>query len=281
METIWTLVQFFVEGRQEFDPSKPSWTLWFLLALGIFRVVLPYLVLLRWPLLWALAFSVGVGYLTNIDNTSRCHGPSASCRSSCSAGSCASGMSPGLAARSRGGLVVPRRRRSASSRAWLAVRDRIPAGVAEHRPAILVLLRRLLPGARRGPVVGRPHPARTHRCSPSLLSTAFFMLMPRRVTWFTGFGQATMYIYLLHSFVLYPFRETGVLGGHHLGGWLAAIVLACIGISIALASPFVRRVFRPLIEPKPRWLFIPPGRRRSRPIACRSDGSRRPRQLPR
>jgi hypothetical protein len=33
------------------------------------------------------------------------------------------------------------------------------------------------------------------------------------------------------------------------------MVFASIAISIALASPLVRRVFRPLIEPKPWWLF--------------------------
>jgi len=33
------------------------------------------------------------------------------------------------------------------------------------------------------------------------------------------------------------------------------MILACIAISIALSSPLVRRVFRPIIEPKPRWLF--------------------------
>ena len=69
METIWTLVQFIVEGKQEFNPTQPSWTLWFLLALGIFRLILPYLALVRWPLLWALVFSIGVGYLANIDST--------------------------------------------------------------------------------------------------------------------------------------------------------------------------------------------------------------------
>jgi len=66
-----------------------------------------------------------------------------------------------------------------------------------------------------------------------------------------------MYIYLLHSFVLYPLRETGVLKGEDPSDWLlVAVILAAIGISIALASPIVRTVFRPLIEPKPRWLFI-------------------------
>ena len=44
-----------------------------------------------------------------------------------------------------------------------------------------------------------------------VLSAAVFALIPRRRTWLTPFGQATMYVYLLHSFVLYPIRETGVL----------------------------------------------------------------------
>ena len=36
---------------------------------GIFRLVLPYLALLRWPLLWTVAISIGAGYLPNIDST--------------------------------------------------------------------------------------------------------------------------------------------------------------------------------------------------------------------
>ncbi len=89
-----------------------------------------------------------------------------------------------------------------------------------------------------------------------VLSTAFFMLIPRSANWMTGFGQATMYVYLLHSFVLYPLRETGVLTGEHSSMmWLLSMVLACIAISIALSSPLIRRLFRPLIEPHPRWLF--------------------------
>lgn len=44
----------------------------------------------------------------------------------------------------------------------------------------------------------------------ALLSAAFFVLVPRSETWITGFGQATMYVSLLHSFILYPLRETGI-----------------------------------------------------------------------
>ena len=41
-------------------------------------------------------------------------------------------------------------------------------------------------------------------CIRDRLSAALFALIPRRETWITDFGQATMYVYLLHTFVLYP-----------------------------------------------------------------------------
>jgi len=259
METIWTFVQFFVEGKHEFNPSKPSWTLWFLLALGIFRLVLPYLVLVRWPLFWAVFFSVGVGYLSNVDSTFSL--------------SRAIGILPffvlGWKARQWG--IVDRWRlvekqtwwiRSAAVAVllgWLAVvvvfidawrsidlrfwffYDDSYNGLGEDqwwagfvRLALIVLA--------------------------VALSAAFLALVPRSETWMAPFGQATMYIYLLHSFILYPIRETGILRGEHSSAtWLLSMILAAIAISIALASPWVRRVFRPLIEPKPRWLFTESG----------------------
>ena len=113
-----------------------------------------------------------------------------------------------------------------------------------------------------------------------VLCAAFFALIPRRETIFTVFGQATLYVYLLHSFVLYPIRESGVLKDDHASAvWLLTMVFASIAIAIALSSPIVRRVFRPLIEPKPRWLFIrsatereqPKGQSRRDPTGSRRD----------
>ncbi|MGX5681370.1 acyltransferase family protein [Schumannella luteola] len=255
METIWTIVQFVVEGKQEFNPSKPSWTLWFLLALGIFRLVLPYLALIRWPLLWAVLFSVGVGYMSNVDSTFSL--------------SRAIGILPffllgwqirqfklvdrwQLANRvawwARGGAVVVLGAwlvtvilnidffRLVDLRFWFFYDDSYVALGEDQWWAGFVRLALILLAV--------------------LLSAAFFVLVPRSATWMTGFGQATMYVYLLHSFVLYPIRETGILGGEHSSAmWLVSLVFASIAISIALASPLVRRVFRPLIEPKPQWLF--------------------------
>ena len=68
-EGLWTLTKWIVEGQANPNLTEPSWTLWFLLALGIFRLVLPYLALLRWPLLWTVVISIGAGYLPNIDST--------------------------------------------------------------------------------------------------------------------------------------------------------------------------------------------------------------------
>jgi fucose 4-O-acetylase-like acetyltransferase len=101
-----------------------------------------------------------------------------------------------------------------------------------------------------------------------VLSTAFFVLIPRRETFFSAFGQATMYVYLLHSFVLYPLRESGVLRDDHASAtWLLTMVFASTAIAIVLASPLVRRVFRVLVEPKPRWLLSRTAAGGLRPVA--------------
>ncbi|MCP2031903.1 fucose 4-O-acetylase-like acetyltransferase [Okibacterium sp. HSC-33S16] len=255
METIWTLVQFLVEGKRELNPTQPSWTLWFLLALGIFRLVLPYLALLRWPLAWALVISVGVGYFDNVDSTFSL--------------ARTLGILPffvlgwqlhrwKLVERWR---VVDRQTwlirgialalfglwltvliafidlwRRIDLRYWFFYDDSY-AGLGEDqwfaggvRLALIVLA--------------------------ALMSAAFFVLLPRRETWMTQFGRYTMYVYLLHSFVLYPLRESGVLRHETLPDvWLVAMLVFAVVISVVLASSPVRRLFRPLIEPKPKWIF--------------------------
>lgn len=279
METIWTAVQFIVEGKVEFNPSKPSWTLWFLLALGLFRLILPYLVLVRWPMFWAIVFSIGVGYMPNIDNTFSL--------------SRAIGILPffllGWQVRQWGlidkwrvmdkqtwylraaalgvfamwlivVIVFIDEWRAIDLRFWFFYDDSYTVLGANQWWAGLVRLGLIALAV--------------------ILGAAFFILMPRSTTWVTPFGQATMYIYLLHSFVLYPIRETGVLlDGHSSAVWLLSMILACIAISIVLASPLVQKVFRPLVQPRASWLFVPTDEpeRQNRPDAT---GSRRDRESP-
>lgn len=269
MEAIWALVQFLVEGRGDFNPSKPSWTLWFLLALPIFRLVLPYLALLRWPLIVSVLLSVGVGYLDNVGSTFSL--------------SRAIGIMPffilGWKARQWG--VVERWQRHGSGvwwvragalavfAGWLCV---LGAFIQTWRDIDLRFwflyddsysglgLNLWWAGAVRFGLI----------VVAAILCAAFLALVPRRAGWMTDLGKGTMYVYLLHSFVLYPLRESGFLSGAHASAsWLVLMIVASTSTSLMLASRFVRRIFRPVVEPEVDWLFAPKprephGRRRLR-----------------
>jgi fucose 4-O-acetylase-like acetyltransferase len=278
METIWTLVQFLVEGKRELNPTQPSWTLWFLLALGIFRLVLPYLALLRWPLAWSLIISVGVGYLDNVDSTFSL--------------ARALGILPFFVL----GWQLHRwklvdRWRVVERQTWL-----IRGAAVLFMLALAAVLLAFIDVWRAinlqhwffydqsySGLGGDQWWAGGVRLAlialAALLSAAFFVLLPRRETWMTTLGQYTMYVYLLHSFVLYPLRETGVLRGEEFPElYLVGMLLLALVIAIVLSSAPVRKVFRPIVEPKPTWIFA--DHRDARPGPSRRDPTGAQRVLP-
>jgi len=280
-EGLWTLTKWLVEGQANPNLTQPSWTLWFLLALGIFRLVLPYLALLRWPLLWTVAISIGAGYLPNVDSTFSL--------------SRTLGLLPffTLGWWLREHDIVERfdllRRRSW----WMPVTAVALLAAAGWVAWFFVdgwremnLREWLFYNENYASIGGTQWWAGGVRLAlmavALVLSAAFFTLVPRRTHGWTHFGQYTMYVYLLHSFVLYPFRESGVLRDlDPTWLWLPVVVIASVLIALGLATKPVRRIFRPLVEPRPAWLFRDPtlaGRegRRSDPT-----GSRRPRDEPR
>lgn len=254
-DTLWYVVQLLARGEANLDPARAAWTLWFLLALAIFRLLLPYLALLRWPLAWTVVISVAVGYLPSIDTTFSL--------------SRALGLLPFFALGwwlrdrrvvERLGLLRPRRWwvpvtgaailiaagviawlgadlwKSLNATGWLFYKEHFSAFGAGFWWAGLVRIGLMVLAL--------------------VLTVAFLSLVPLEGRWWTGFGQATMYIYLLHSFVLFPFRETGVLRGLSPDWlWLIVVVAGAVLVAIALATKPVRFLFRPLIEPRPAWLF--------------------------
>lgn len=254
-ELLWTLTKWLFEGHANPNPTQPSWTLWFLLALGIFRLVLPYLALLRWPLAWAVLASVGAGYLPNVDSTFSL--------------SRTLGFLPffvlGWWLREHD---LIRRLRLIDYRPWwlrtVAVALFAATGfIAWHGveawrsvdlarwffyddPYVDLDAHAWWSGGIRLALIA----------VGVILSAALFALIPRRERWWTAFGRYTMYVYLLHSFVLYPFRETGILrNAEPTWIWLPAVIVLSIAIALTLATKPVRWVFQPLIEPRARWLF--------------------------
>ncbi|MDD7929169.1 acyltransferase family protein [Microbacterium thalli] len=276
-EGLWTLTKFVVEGHANPNPTQPSWTLWFLLALGIFRLVLPYLALLRWPLLWAFAISIVAGYLPNIDSTLSL--------------SRTFGFLPlfvlGWWLRDRD--IVDRfrlLRRSAWSLAAAVVTFAV-AGWAAW--AFIDVWREVDLGRWLSYDASYADAGTTEWWAGGIrvallllalvLTAAFFALVPRGEHGWTRLGQYTMYVYLLHSFVLYPFRESGVLrDAEPTWLWLPAVVVASLGIALGLASRPVRRLFRPLVEPRPAWIFADRGLAAREGHRNDPTGSRRPRE---
>jgi fucose 4-O-acetylase-like acetyltransferase len=254
-ETVWSLINWVVSGTLSLDYATASWTLWFLIALGIWRVVMPYLVMLRYPLIFSIIMSVGVGYLGSVDST------------------LAMSRTIGLLPFFVFGWKI---RRSGITERWLALRTAV---IWRWRAASIVLfaaiavtltvgidtwrdllIRRFLlydeqydsfgyeqwwAGAVRLLMLG----------IGMLLTVAFLTLIPRRHTFFTAWGAATMYIYLLHSFFLYPIRESGILDKQTNPLWLIGMIVFALLVAALLSQRFVRRIFRPVIQPDAPWLF--------------------------
>ncbi|WP_162236757.1 acyltransferase family protein [Curtobacterium sp. Leaf261] len=255
-QTIWSLVHWGLDGELKLDYSSAWWTLWFLVALAIWRIALPYLAILRFPITISLVLSIGIGYVSTIDDTF--------------AAARVVGLLPFF-------VIGWRLKQWKVADRWMdlgprdVLRIRLAAVAVFVVVAVLlgvfidvwrdVLLRRFLlydesytsfgydawwAGAIRIATIA----------VALLLSAAFLVLMPRRQTALTAFGQRTLYVYLLHSFLLYPLRESGLLDGHHSVWVLVAVVLLSVGIAVLLGLPFVKTVFRPLVEPRLDWLFV-------------------------
>ena len=255
-ETIWSALHWATTGSLVFDPTKPSWTLWFLLALALFRVVLPYLAQLRWPLTIAVLLSVGVGFFDNIDSTFSL--------------ARAIGTLPFF-------VLGWRCHQWGLGEWWLRLRGSVwgiravAIGILAAWMAVIVLyidlwrefdLRQWLFYDDSYLGLGEPYwwsgLIRLGLIMLAvLLSGCVFILVPRRHLWFSALGAATMYVYLLHSFVLFPIRESGVLLGDHSHLVLALTLVGSGVIAVVLALPPVTRFFRPLVEPRIDWLLAP------------------------
>ena len=256
-ESIWTVINWAISGTLNADFSRASWTLWFLLALAIWRIVLPYLATLRYPLLISIVISVGAGYFAVDQTFSMAR---------------ALGFLPFF-------VFGWKLRQWQIGERWMAC---LPRAVAFWRAAAMGLL------ALVGVLIGTNVPLWRDLQIRSFLTydsgyatfgydqwwagavrlafmvvaaamiMAFLILIPRGQTWFTRFGQATMYVYLLHTFVLYPLRENGFLDGERPLWFIVLVVVGAVALTAALSTSLVRRIFRPLVEPRVAWLFARP-----------------------
>ncbi|MDI3403818.1 acyltransferase family protein [Streptomyces cavernicola] len=89
------------------------------------------------------------------------------------------------------------------------------------------------------------------------LIAAFFALVPARRTAFTALGALTMFPFLVHGLLVQTGQAYGMydLVGLLGAGALPLLAVFGVAVTVALSSAPVRRVLRPVVEPRfPRWL---------------------------
>ncbi|TDC20989.1 hypothetical protein E1265_19360 [Streptomyces sp. 8K308] len=220
-----------------------AWTLWFLQALLLWRLALPWLVRLRYPLATAVAASLISGYLP-LDPL-----PLAFSR--------AVGLLPFflLGWKLRQG-ALDRWMRGAVSReaaaialavtglaAWL-LRDRVDRE--------LLLFRYTYDQVG----VGFTAPLDwTIRCVALLggmvIALSLIRLIPgRRLPFVTYLGSGGLYIYLLHGLLLRPLNASDAFAWVDSWADQAVLLVLCVVASAALASPPIRRLAGPVVRPR-------------------------------
>ena len=86
---------------------------------------------------------------------------------------------------------------------------------------------------------------------------SFWALVPKQQHFFTKIGKYTLYIYLLHGFIIKYFRssalEIWIAENHYI--WILAVIALCL--TLLLSSKVVRTLTQPIIELKlVNWLSI-------------------------
>jgi fucose 4-O-acetylase-like acetyltransferase len=90
------------------------------------------------------------------------------------------------------------------------------------------------------------------------MTAAFLALTPRRTMWITTLGRRSMYVYLLHGFVVFGATFAGWYAwANRLGpvGGFAVVSVLGVLLAVGLASRPVYHAFRWVIEPRLDWAF--------------------------
>ncbi|MFC1400459.1 MULTISPECIES: acyltransferase family protein [Streptacidiphilus] len=244
--TLW--VQWLAGTRLALAPLTPTWVLWFLMSLFLWRITAPLWRLVRWPVPVALAVFLLSGAFT--------FGPMLSLARTLEflpyfvIGLC-------LRREHLDRLLALRHVRLYAAAAFAAVAALAWAAAPSTDVNWLY----------RSGSSGSLHVSYARWLAESsvvfllglLLTAAFLALVPRRATWFSGLGAGTMYAFLLHPFL----QRALLLKGwyrwsflHHPGGWLL-LTAGAVALALLLCTAPVRRLLRPLVEPRLGRLLRP------------------------
>lgn len=236
-------------GDWTFFAGNPPWAMWFLLSLLAWRVALPYLAALRYPLLLSVAAALLVGHFEEFG-------------SAFSASRTITYLPfflLGWKLRQGFGADLLRARWTAAAAGGVLALTAAAAWVVRHEVDVTWLSMREpygdtmpygTPGAWavRGAVL---------LCG-MVIAVSFIRLVPKvTLPLVTVLGTGGLYIYLLHPLVLRVALFHDGLDWVRTWPEQVALVLLAVAVSAALGTPWVRRLARPLVQPRAPWLFRP------------------------
>lgn len=269
-EGIWIILRSFVSSHpvRENFLVVPSWTLWFLVSLVTMRVLLPYLLRLRHPLVWSIVFALASSLIPTIDT------PFSASRTFAFMPFFVLGylvrnrgwlagewfMRPSMKLRGGAwallvlllvGMVLSNLREVWRIDKWLTWRDDYEWLFKNAAPAAWQ------PGNLFAVDVAGAAIAALLIGAACLLTFAVLLVVPRSHSVITVWGSRTLYVYLLHGPLVWVARETGFvnrLGELGTIGIALLIAMATV-LTLVLSMTWVQKVFWPIIEPRFDWLL--------------------------
>ncbi|QBE48736.1 hypothetical protein EVS81_07755 [Leucobacter triazinivorans] len=265
-EAIWAGIHFAVEEKtpgQNFLVS-PAWTLWFLVTLATMRILLPYIAMLRWPLLTSILIALASGILPAIGTQFSASRTLAFLPF----------FVAGWLVRQRGwleGQWFVRPSRGALVAAWaglgaLAAAFAATPGLREFWRIDRWLTWRddytwLFVNAPIGDwvpdqwgwvMLGGAAVTAALMAVAAAMTLALLVVTPRRRSAMTVWGTRTLYVYLLHGPIIWVLRETGAIdrvGALGVPGVLIVVAFG-IGLAILLSMAWVQKSFSAIVEPR-------------------------------
>ncbi|SMO83353.1 acyltransferase family protein [Melghirimyces algeriensis] len=232
-----------------FTILEPYWIMWFLFSLFLWRLILPYIVHLRYSLVIAVLLSVGIGYIDEAD---------------------------GFLSLSRTIAFFPffllgfYLKRHHIERLFTS-RKRIIGYTGlllfflmmyglEFHSSIDLDLRRWLYFEFPYEDIGHPEwYAGGIRIALILLAlvASFFLLsiIPQRKTFFSKMGSRSIYVYLIHGFFI-KFYDAMDLDDKFSGlAFYLLVTVFAILLTVLLSSQWIQRMFQPMIQPNIQWIY--------------------------
>lgn len=225
------------------------WTLWFLMSLFFWRLLLPLVTQLRHPLLITTGIALAVGYVDEF----------------------------GLAfSASRTLVYLPLfylgwRIGQGSLRTWFTSRWSLPVSVAGLLASCVIGL--VWHRDIKGNWLSMRHPYTAAdplslewawlirlsvlACAAALALCMLRLVPRRRLPLISTLGAGGFTVYLLHPLVIMPVREHGYIDRVNSPVEIVGLVLCAVLLTMLLASPLVRRLAQPLTRPSTTWLFAP------------------------